>query len=81
MAIVDDIGAVAIIALVYSAGLDATAGRSARRRCSLVLLGAQPARACARSRPYLLLAVLLWLAVLRSGVHATVAGVLLALLS
>ncbi|MFC0588504.1 Na+/H+ antiporter NhaA [Novosphingobium aquiterrae] len=77
VAIVDDLGAVAIIALVYTAdiawlwlGLAAAAlgGLAALNRLGVM-----------RGWPYVLGAVALWFAVLHSGVHATVAGVLSAL--
>jgi NhaA family Na+:H+ antiporter len=77
VAIVDDLGAVAIIALFYTATL---------KLGWLVLAGAVLASLTALNRmgvtrgwPYALLAVALWYAVLHSGVHATVAGVLAAL--
>ena len=77
VAIVDDIGAVAIIALAYTAGLDVAAlGAAAVILVLLLVLNRRGVRALS---PYLLLAALLWVAVLRSGVHATVAGVLAAL--
>jgi NhaA family Na+:H+ antiporter len=77
VAIVDDIGAVAIIALVYTRGLDLVAlGAAALVLGALLLLNRRGVRAL---WPYLLLAALLWLAVFNSGVHATVAGVLAAL--
>ena len=77
VAIVDDLGAVAIIALFYTATLKlgwlALAG---------LLLGAMfwlNRRGETRGWPYALLGAALWFAVLNSGVHATVAGVLAAL--
>jgi Na+:H+ antiporter, NhaA family len=77
VAIVDDIGAVAIIALAYTAGLDPIAlGAAVIVLALLALLNRRGTRALSL---YLLLAALLWAAVLRSGVHATVAGVLAAL--
>jgi len=78
VAIVDDMGAVAIIALVYTAGLSAPALLAA-----LAVLGAMAVlnRSGVKTLwPYLLCAVLLWVAVLMSGVHATVAGVLAAMM-
>jgi NhaA family Na+:H+ antiporter len=75
LAIADDIGAVLVIAAFYSAawrGARSAGGRAARR-------GVRGQRAGVR-RPwaYALLGVPLWGAVLASGIHATVAGVLLA---
>jgi NhaA family Na+:H+ antiporter len=77
VAIIDDIGAVAIIALAYTAGIDWPAlGAATVILGALALLNRRGVRAL---WPYLLLAAALWLAVLLSGVHATVAGVLAAL--
>lgn len=77
VAIVDDMGAVAIIALVYTSGLDFTAlGAAAIILGLLFWLNRAGVRALG---PYVALAAALWLAVLLSGVHATVAGVLAAL--
>lgn len=76
VAIVDDIGAVAIIALVYTSGLDPVALVGAAIALAVLLLLNR--RGVDTLWPYLLLAGLLWVAVLNSGVHATVAGVLAA---
>jgi NhaA family Na+:H+ antiporter len=76
VAIVDDMGAVAIIALVYT---DAISGPALL--AALAILGAMYALNRAgviALRWYLILAAFLWLAVLMSGVHATIAGVLAA---
>lgn len=76
VAIVDDMGAVAIIALFYTKGLSLTALAAAA-----LVLGAMFAlnRMGVRSLwPYLIGFALLWYAVLLSGVHATIAGVLAA---
>ena len=76
IAIVDDIGAVLIIALVYTADLDPAAiGAAAVITAAMAgmnLLGVR------RLLPYLLGFALLWVAVLASGIHATIAGVLAA---
>ncbi|GAA4032251.1 Na+/H+ antiporter NhaA [Sphingomonas rosea] len=77
IAIIDDIGAVAIIALFYTADIDLTALGTA-----LGLVGAMAALNMFGVRklwPYLLLFPTLWLAVFLSGVHATIAGVVAAL--
>lgn len=77
VAIVDDLGAVAIIALVYTADIDLTwLGLSAAALGALLALNRA---GVSRGLPYAVGAVVLWYAVLHSGVHATVAGVLAAL--
>ncbi len=76
VAIVDDMGAVAIIAIVYTQGLDVMALFAAA-----VILGVMFSlnRLGVRSLPvYLIGFALLWYALLLSGVHATIAGVLAA---
>ena len=76
VAIVDDLGAVAIIALAYTASLDSLAiGAAAAVLLTLYVLGKSGVR---HLGVYIVGAFLLWYAVLLSGVHATVAGVLAA---
>jgi len=78
VAIVDDMGAVAIIAIAYTSAIKGYALLAA-----LTILGAMFAANRAgitRIRWYLIGFALLWLAVLLSGVHATIAGVLAALM-
>jgi NhaA family Na+:H+ antiporter len=76
VAIADDIGAVAIIAVAYTAALDLAAlGAAAAILAGLVLLGRSGVRAL---WVYLGGATMLWYAVLLSGVHPTIAGVLAA---
>ncbi|MBA4756492.1 MAG: Na+/H+ antiporter NhaA [Sphingobium sp.] len=77
VAIVDDMGAVAIIALIYTQGLDmaALAGAAA---VLVVMFGLNRA-GVKLLIPYLIGFVLLWYLMLLSGVHATVAGVLAAM--
>ncbi len=77
VAIVDDMGAVAIIALVYTAEINGAA-----LLASAVILGIMYTMNKAGVKSliaYLFFALLLWFAVLLSGVHATIAGVLAAL--
>jgi NhaA family Na+:H+ antiporter len=77
LAIIDDLGAVIIIAVFYTAQLNVYALLGA-----LVVLGvlrALNASGCDRLAPYLAFGAALWVLVLMSGVHATIAGVLLAL--
>lgn len=77
VAIVDDLGAVVVIAVFYTAGLSLPwLGAGALILAALFALNRFGVKSLV---PYLLGAVLLWLAVLQSGVHATVAGVLAAL--
>jgi Na+:H+ antiporter, NhaA family len=77
LAILDDLGAVVIIALFYTADLSwPMLGLAAAVVAMLATLNRVGLR---RLGPYLILGAVLWLLVLRSGLHATVAGVVLAL--
>ena len=77
LAIIDDLGAIIVIALFYSGTLSPV---------SLLLAGACLVALLAMNRlgvvklgPYLIIGLILWVCVLKSGVHATLAGVALAL--
>ena len=77
IAIVDDIGAVIVIALAYTADLDLTALAGALGlAAAMAALGRFGVR---KLWPFLTGFVLLWLLLLASGVHPTIAGVLAAL--
>lgn len=77
IAIVDDIGAIAIIALFYTDRLDWVAVAAATIIAGLMaLMGRLGGR---RLWPYLAAAAGLWLAMLASGIHPTIAGVVAAL--
>lgn len=77
VAIADDLGAVAIIALFYTGSLKlAWLGGAVAMLALMVVLNRMKV---ARGLPYMLVGAALWYAVLHSGVHATVAGVLAAL--
>jgi NhaA family Na+:H+ antiporter len=77
VAIVDDVGAVAIIALFYTSSLDWIAlGAGA---IVLAVLLALPRAGVRHPGWYMLGFAVLWFFMLRSGVHATVAGVLAAI--
>ncbi|WP_434558363.1 Na+/H+ antiporter NhaA [Pseudomonas sp. Z4-20] len=76
LAIIDDLGAIVIIAIFYSGDLSTLslglaaaciAGLVAMNRMGVVKLG-----------PYMVVGLILWICVLKSGVHATLAGVTLA---
>ena len=73
IAVIDDIGAIAIIALFYSGELD-TGMLGAAAIVFIVMLAVGRARVQS-TIPYILLAILMWAFVLKSGVHATLAGV------
>ena len=77
VAIVDDLGAVIIIALFYTAGLDY--GWLAAAALVFTLLIACNLAGVRHAAPYAIGAVALWYCVLHSGIHATIAGVLAAM--
>lgn len=76
LAIVDDLGAIVIIAIFYTVKLSAVSLSIAG--VALVLLFILNRRGVLSLSPYLLVGFVMWVAVLKSGVHATLAGVLLA---
>ncbi|HMU80798.1 MAG TPA: Na+/H+ antiporter NhaA, partial [Microthrixaceae bacterium] len=78
-AVVDDIGAIVVIAVVYSTSISPGALLGAAVVIGMVLL----ARATGVQSlvVYVLLGVLLWDAMFESGVHATIAGVVLGLIT
>jgi Na+:H+ antiporter, NhaA family len=76
LAIIDDLGAVAVIAVFYAGDLSfLDLGLAAAVLAALTALNWLGVM---RLWPYLALGVVLWFFVLRSGVHATIAGVALA---
>ncbi len=77
LAIFDDVGAIMIIAIFYTSEISFTALMVAAV-CSGILLMMNLRGASALSR-YLLVGIIMWFAMLKSGVHATLAGVLLAM--
>lgn len=76
LAIIDDLCAIIIIAVFYTSNLSVMA----LILSSMGLLGAVLLnyRGVTKTAPYILLGVFIWVCVLKSGVHATLAGVLLA---
>ncbi len=77
IAVIDDLGAIIVIALFYTQGLSLNILALAFLALAAMMLLNK--RGVLRLWPYMLLAVILWLAVLESGIHATIAGVLAAL--
>ncbi len=76
LAIVDDLGAVMVIALFYTETINSPALITAATM--LVLLMTLNLGGVRRSLPYILLGIILWVAMLKSGIHATLAGIFLA---
>jgi len=76
LAIFDDIGAIMIIAFFYTANISAAA-LSVVGLCVPVLWLLNRCNVVAKS-PYFLIGLIAWVAMLKSGVHATLAGILLA---
>ncbi|TDI90962.1 MAG: Na+/H+ antiporter NhaA [Candidatus Dadabacteria bacterium] len=76
LAIIDDLGAIVIIAIFYSGDLSVTslifAGVAIAALFAMNLLGVK------RIAAYVVVGLILWICVLKSGVHATLAGVILA---
>ena len=77
LAIFDDIGAVVIIAIFYTSELSFTAFAIAA--VCLAVLTIMNRRGVSHISAYLYIGVIMWSAVLKSGVHATLAGVALAM--
>ncbi|MBA5761560.1 Na+/H+ antiporter NhaA [Vibrio sp. 404] len=75
LAIIDDLGVVVIIALFYSGDLSTTAlAIGFAMTAALFLLNS---RKVTKLLPYMIVGAILWVAVLKSGVHATLAGVVI----
>ena len=77
IAVIDDLGAIIIIALFYTEGIK-IAPLGFALAAFIGLVGANRMRVMSIA-PYMLLGFILWFAVLKSGMHATLAGVLTAL--
>ena len=73
LAIIDDLGAVIIIALFYTSKLSVTALALAAAGIGVLALLNQ--RGVTRIAPYVIAGLFVWICVLKSGVHATLAGV------
>jgi NhaA family Na+:H+ antiporter len=79
LAIVDDLGAVTVIAVFYAS--DLSFGALAGAAALLARAGGMQLAGVTAYAAYVLVGIAVWLATLASGVHATVAGVLLGLLT
>jgi NhaA family Na+:H+ antiporter len=77
LAIIDDVGAIIIIALFYTTSL--SIGSMLIALTSIAGLALLELRRTMRIAPYILVGIVLWVSVLKSGVHATLAGVILGL--
>jgi NhaA family Na+:H+ antiporter len=78
LATLDDLGAIVIIAIFYTADLSAASFGLAG--CALLILILFNRMSVDRMGPYAVVGIALWIFVLKSGIHATLAGVALALL-
>jgi NhaA family Na+:H+ antiporter len=77
VAIFDDVGAIVIIAVFYTDSLSLTS--LALAGVAMLALLALNLRGVLALGPYILVGIFLWVCVLKSGVHATLAGVVLAM--
>ena len=77
LAILDDMGAIIIIAIFYTSDLSVSALLVSI--IAMISLGILNRRGVTSLTPYIVIGVIFWAAVLKSGVHATLAGVVLAL--
>ncbi len=77
IAIIDDLGAILIIAFFYTSNLQLEPLYFAG--VAMIGLAILNARCVTKTAPYILLGIIVWVAVLKSGVHATLAGVVTAL--
>lgn len=76
LAIIDDLGAIVIIALFYTG--DLSLGSLLVASISLIALVILNKMGQYKKAAYILVGAVLWFSVLKSGVHATIAGVVLA---
>lgn len=77
LAIIDDLGAIIIIALFYTSKLSVSV--LAIAAVGMAVLGYLNYRGVTSLGPYLVTGLIIWVCVLKSGVHATLAGVIIAL--
>ncbi|WP_417321091.1 Na+/H+ antiporter NhaA [Emcibacter sp.] len=77
LAIIDDLGAIIIIALFYTANLSTTSLILAT--CAIAILFILNRLRVTHIAAYMIVGVFLWIFVLKSGIHATLAGVVIAM--
>lgn len=77
LAIFDDIGAIIIIAIFYTSKISITA--LVVVAICIPILAFMNKRNLLSKSPYILIGIIMWIATLKSGVHATLAGVILAM--
>jgi|TARA_B110000879_G_scaffold50622_1_gene71539 NhaA family Na+:H+ antiporter len=77
LAIFDDVGAIIIIAIFYTSKISLTALIVVA--CCIPILALLNRRNVISSSPYILIGIIMWIATLKSGVHATLAGVVMAM--
>ncbi len=78
LAIIDDLGAIIVIALFFGHGLSTSA--LAVSGFFILVLMFMNWRGVTNNTAYILIGIIVWAAVLKSGVHATIAGVIVGLL-
>ncbi len=78
LAIIDDLGAIIVIAVFFGHGLSTSA--LAISGFFILVLMLMNWRGVTNNTAYILIGVIVWAAVLKSGVHATIAGVIVGLL-
>lgn len=76
LAIIDDLGAIIIIAVFYTSDLSTVSIIIASM--ALIVLFAMNRFGVSKKAPFIIVGIILWVSVLKSGVHATLAGVALA---
>lgn len=77
VAIIDDIGAILIIAIFYSG--DLSPNMFLISFVAIAILAFLNYRGVRKATPYVLVGIVLWVSILKSGVHATLAGIILAM--
>ncbi|MCP5419372.1 MAG: Na+/H+ antiporter NhaA [Gammaproteobacteria bacterium] len=77
LAIFDDLGAILIIAFFYTSKISIISLVVAA--CCLPILYCLSRSHVASKSPYILIGIVMWVAMLKSGIHATLAGIILAM--